>query len=198
MELETINRLFLELSQFTTAQTGKELQLEAENKRLLGKLTSLASHRHSEYKRQKELEAENKQLRDDNDWCGEFIQQVINIPEDINNKFTCPLRNHMQNEQERNIIDRDIWKQNEFNGNDYYCSYCGSIHPSSIIKYLHDIPDKYLLQKKLTDCLYIIHLSKDDTRKFSLYHIEHDIKIVRHIAFALEASWFKLFRNQYL
>lgn len=35
MELETINKLYLELSQITTATTAKELKLDKDNRRLL-------------------------------------------------------------------------------------------------------------------------------------------------------------------
>ena len=34
MELETINKLYLELSQVTTATTGREIELERENKHI--------------------------------------------------------------------------------------------------------------------------------------------------------------------
>ena len=43
MELETVNRIYLELSQFVTAKTEKELKLEKEIERLRAALQRLAS-----------------------------------------------------------------------------------------------------------------------------------------------------------
>lgn len=49
MELETINKLYLELSQIATATTGKELALSAENRELRNALKDANSKCRSAY-----------------------------------------------------------------------------------------------------------------------------------------------------
>lgn len=57
-EVETINKLFLELSQFATAETAKELQL----RRVIGMLNSMieSGEQHSPVSRQAMREAMDK------------------------------------------------------------------------------------------------------------------------------------------
>jgi hypothetical protein len=50
VELETINKLYLELSQIATATTGKELKLINERDRLLVLATKHCPHNHQDWK----------------------------------------------------------------------------------------------------------------------------------------------------
>lgn len=58
METETIDKLYLELSQITTAKTKRELELQEENKRLKIALKTSCSQE------EKRLREENEQLRE--------------------------------------------------------------------------------------------------------------------------------------
>lgn len=77
-ELETINKLFLELSQFATAKTKKEVELEKKIDRT--NLTCISCRYEPEYER---CQVQDKRLHIEIGYCGQYtIRNTLIIKTD--------------------------------------------------------------------------------------------------------------------